>query len=181
MDDVVAEATASARVFAELLAAFAAVALLLAATGVYALLSFFVAQRTRELGLRVALGAVRPQVVRLVLRQSAALASVGVALGLAGDPRARVAVVAPGVVDLPLQPLALLAELLPGQGTLMKLPPMLWNFWIDLVVQTADHVAPAAAQPLDPTLTGCHVSHLAVEHRHGDRRLIDKGAQIPRL
>jgi ABC-type antimicrobial peptide transport system permease subunit len=96
-------------VFAELLGAFAAVALLLAATGVYALLSFFVAQRTRELGLRVALGAVRPQVVRLVLRQSAALASVGVALGLAGALAASrwLAHLLYGVA--PLQPLALLA------------------------------------------------------------------------
>jgi predicted permease len=69
------------RHFGLLFAAFAFVALGLAAAGVYATMSFFVAQRTRELGLRVALGAQPRAVVALVLRQSALLAVAGGVLG----------------------------------------------------------------------------------------------------
>jgi ABC-type antimicrobial peptide transport system permease subunit len=59
-------------------------ALALATLGIYGVISFGVAQRTRELGIRVALGAVRGDVVRLVVRQGMRLAAAGVLLGTAG-------------------------------------------------------------------------------------------------
>lgn len=74
-------ATADTRVLGGLLAVFAALALLLAATGVWAVVAQGVVQRTRELGLRVALGAVPGSVVALVVRQGAGPAVAGVTLG----------------------------------------------------------------------------------------------------
>jgi putative ABC transport system permease protein len=67
-----------------LLSAFAAVAIVLALIGVHGVLSYMVARRSRELGLRVALGASRASVVGMVLRQGLALAVIGLAMGLAG-------------------------------------------------------------------------------------------------
>ena len=74
----------SERTLGRLLAAFALVALLLAMAGVYAVMSFVVSQRMPELGLRMALGADRRRVLRLVLSQGAAVAVVGAVIGLAG-------------------------------------------------------------------------------------------------
>ena len=67
-----------------LLSLFAGIALLMAAVGIYGLIAYSVAQRTREIGVRMALGAARADVVRMVVRQSASLALIGVALGLGG-------------------------------------------------------------------------------------------------
>jgi putative ABC transport system permease protein len=82
MDDVMWEAVARPRFLTFLLTAFAAIALLLAAVGIYGVMAHTVAQRTHEIGLRVALGARPAQVRAMVLRQAATLVAGGVAIGL---------------------------------------------------------------------------------------------------
>lgn len=78
-----AEAVRPFQIAAQLLTALGGLALFLAATGLYGTLSHFVADRTREVGLRVALGADRRRVVRLVVRQAIVSVGLGLALGLA--------------------------------------------------------------------------------------------------
>src|SRR5260370_20870830 len=69
---------------AVLLGLFAGMGVLLAASGLYGLISFLVAQRTQEIGVRVALGATPARIARLVLRDALGWTAIGTALGLAG-------------------------------------------------------------------------------------------------
>ena len=83
MDDLVGRSTAERRFTMLLLAAFAAVALALAAIGVYGVLAYLVTQRTPEIGVRLAMGASPADVVRLFVREGATVSAIGVAVGLA--------------------------------------------------------------------------------------------------
>jgi ABC-type antimicrobial peptide transport system permease subunit len=82
MNEVIAETTAGPRFNALMMGLAAAVALALAALGLFGTMSYMVAERTRELGIRLALGGSRGRVVGHVLGQGARLAAVGLAVGL---------------------------------------------------------------------------------------------------
>lgn len=84
MTQIVDESLLGDRFVMLLYGVFAAVALLLAAIGIYGVMAFSVAERTREIGLRVALGADKTEVLRMILREGIVLALVGLALGLVG-------------------------------------------------------------------------------------------------
>jgi ABC-type antimicrobial peptide transport system permease subunit len=84
MGEILGEESARRRVGMLLLATFAGLALLLASLGIYGVLSFFVAQHTQEIGVRLALGARPRSILALVLRKGMRLALAGLVLGLAG-------------------------------------------------------------------------------------------------
>ena len=84
MDEVVAESVAQRRLTTMLLGIFAGAALLLAAVGIYGVIAYSVTQRIQEIGIRVALGAQRSHVLRMIVGQAAWLAAAGITLGAVG-------------------------------------------------------------------------------------------------
>src|SRR5688572_1043892 len=84
MDDVFAESIRRPRLLAQLIGAFAGLALLLAAVGTYGVLSYMVVERRREIGIRLALGADHSRVMGQIMKQGLVLTAVGVVAGLAG-------------------------------------------------------------------------------------------------
>ena len=82
MDEVFDDAIGRPRLLAQLLTIFAILALLLSSIGTYGVLSYMVTERRREIGIRVALGATRQSVLRMILRQGLGLTSAGIAIGL---------------------------------------------------------------------------------------------------
>jgi ABC-type antimicrobial peptide transport system permease subunit len=84
MEEVFAESISRPRLLAQLVGAFAGLALLLAAIGTYGVLAYTVAERRREIGIRMALGADRFRVLTQIMKQGLALAAAGVVIGLSG-------------------------------------------------------------------------------------------------
>jgi putative ABC transport system permease protein len=82
LDEVVSDSIAPRRVSVLLLGVFAVMALVLASIGMYGVMSYLVAQRTHEIGVRMALGAQRTDVLKLILRRGATLIAAGTAIGL---------------------------------------------------------------------------------------------------
>jgi ABC-type antimicrobial peptide transport system permease subunit len=85
MDEVLETAAAQPRFTTSLLGALSGTALLLAIVGIYGVISYSVSERTQEMGIRIALGAERADILRLVLRQGLMLALGGIAIGLAAS------------------------------------------------------------------------------------------------
>ena len=82
---VVADSVSDRRLYVVLFGVFAAIAVALAAAGIYGVMSYLVTQRTREIGIRLALGAQKSAIARLVVGQGLWMALLGVALGMAGS------------------------------------------------------------------------------------------------
>jgi predicted permease len=85
LDDAVSASLEQRRFLMDIVAAFAMTALLLAALGIYGVISYIVTERTRDIGIRLALGADRSRILAMVLRQGLGLAMAGAALGLVGS------------------------------------------------------------------------------------------------
>ncbi|MGC2088999.1 MAG: FtsX-like permease family protein, partial [Candidatus Acidiferrales bacterium] len=135
MDRVIADSGQGDNIMAELMGSFALVALLMAAAGIYGVLSYLVAQRTHEIGIRMALGAERRDVLRLVMRNGAVLISIGVGAG------ALVSLVLPRAVGAVLSGFGLHQWGLLIAGTTLT---------ITIVALTACYVPARRAMKVDP-------------------------------
>lgn len=84
-DQQIARSLTQERLITNLAAGFGALALMIASIGVYGLMAYSVGRRTREIGVRMAIGAARSGILQMILREGATLAAIGIAIGLAGS------------------------------------------------------------------------------------------------
>jgi len=119
LEDVFAASIAPQRFTSQLLGAFALLALILGGVGIYGVMAFMVSQRTREIGIRMAIGASAGSVRRSVLRRGALITATGVALGLVGAVAASRALASLLFNTSPLDPLILTGVTLLLAGTAM--------------------------------------------------------------
>lgn len=138
MDEVMSQSVAQPRLEAILLAMFGALAMVLAAVGIYGVMSYTVTQRTSEIGIRMALGASRSAVLRMVIGQGVRLAAIGLAIGLTG-----------GLV-LAILAKRLLAKLLFGVSTTDPATFILVAGLLALVALLACYVPARRATRVDP-------------------------------
>jgi putative ABC transport system permease protein len=137
MEVVVAERLGGLRIAAGLMAAFALLALVLAAVGIYGVIATLVAQRTHEIGVRLALGAQQRDVLRLVLGKGLLLTVVGVALGLAGGAgllKLMMSVLPPSLFDAGLLVFAVLPAVVAAFATLGSMVPAVRASRVDPLV-----------------------------------------------
>jgi predicted permease len=137
---VISDSLASRRFAMQILGFFAATALLLAAIGIYGVMAYFVSQRVREIGVRMALGAQRGDVVKLVVRQGMSLALAGVLLGL--------------VTSLLL--MRLIAGLLFGVSSTDPVTLVIFTALLAAVAFLANYVPASRAARIDPMVALRH-------------------------
>jgi putative ABC transport system permease protein len=136
MDDLLEQSVGQRRLSMLLLSLFSGIALLLASVGIYGVMSYSVAQRAREIGVRIALGAERGDVLRMVLRQGMRLALAGVGVGLL-TAFALTRVIASQLYDVrPTDPVTfvVVAVLLTGVALVANLVPALRATRVDPAV-----------------------------------------------
>jgi predicted permease len=137
---IISDSLASRRFALEILAFFAATALLLAAIGIYGVMAYFVSQRVREIGVRMALGAQRGDVLKLVVRQGMSLALAGVVLGL--------------VASLLL--MRLIAGLLFGVSSTDPVTLVIFTALLAAVALLANYIPASRAARIDPMVALRH-------------------------
>jgi predicted permease len=136
MDKIVSDSLAARRFSMILLGAFAALALVLSCIGIYGVISYLAGQRTHEIGVRMALGAQRNDVLRLILGNGAKMALIGVAVGIAAS----------------LALTRLMAKLLFGVSTYDPLTFLAVACLLTLVALTASYIPASRAMRVDPTV-----------------------------
>jgi predicted permease len=136
LDDLVHESMGQRRLSMVLLGVFAGLALLLASLGIYGVMSYSVAQRSRDLGVRMALGAARGSVLGLVMRQGMVLVALGIAVGLVGAFALTRLIASQLYAVKPTDPatFAIVAALLAGIALLATFIPALRATRVDPVV-----------------------------------------------
>jgi putative ABC transport system permease protein len=136
MDETIAHSLAARRFAMDLLGVFAALALALVCVGIYGVISYLVSQRTHEIGIRIALGAQRGDVLRLVIGQGTKMALIGVAVGISGS----------------LALTRLMAKLLFGVGAYDPPTFLAVACLLTLVALTACYVPARRAMRVDPVV-----------------------------
>jgi putative ABC transport system permease protein len=137
---IISDALASRRFALQILVFFAATAMLLAAIGIYGVMAYFVSQRVREIGVRMALGAQHGDVVKLVVRQGMSLALMGVVLGL--------------VASLFL--MRLIAGLLFGVSSTDPVTLLIFTVLLAAVALLANYIPASRAARIDPMVALRH-------------------------